>query len=130
MRPGKESSYWKDVTADMMSDEERVGDIYLRHPPSYRSEKFHKFLMKLDERAATKSNSHARFKRQEGSIVEKTAPMNCKPWMIKKGAVTEESSRSSTVEARPSESETLIVPAAAAGVNDISSEAELSSDCD
>ena len=56
MRPGKEQSYWKDVTADM-SDE-----------TSYRSEKFHKFLMKLDERAAAKGNSHARFKRQEGSV--------------------------------------------------------------
>ena len=68
MRPGKEQSYWKDVTADMMSDKERMSDIYLRHPPSYRSEKFHKFLMKLDERAAAKGNSHARFKRQEGSV--------------------------------------------------------------
>ena len=52
----------------MMSNEERMSDIYLRHPPSYRSEKFHKFLMKLDERAAAKSNSHSRFKRQEGSV--------------------------------------------------------------
>ena len=56
MRHGKEQSHWKDVTADMMSGEERVGDIYVCQPPSYRSEKFHKFLMKLDERADTKSN--------------------------------------------------------------------------
>ena len=33
MRHGKEQSHWKDVTADMMSDEERVGDIYVRHLP-------------------------------------------------------------------------------------------------
>ena len=40
--------------------------------------------MKLDERAAAESNSHARFKRKEGSVVEKIAPMNCKSWMLKK----------------------------------------------
>ena len=36
-----------------------------------------------------------RFKRQEGSVIEKAAPMNCKPWMIKKDAVTEERSSGS-----------------------------------
>ena len=81
--------------------------------------------MKLDERAAAKGNSHARFKRQEGSVIEKSAPMNCKPWMIKKDTGTEESSRSSTVEERSSE----LVPTGGS-VNDVSSEAELSSDCD
>lgn len=126
MRPGKEQSYWKDVTADMMSDEERVGDIYVRHPPSYRSEKFHKFLMKLDERVATKSNSHARFKRQEGSVVEKIAPVNCKLWMLKKENITE---RTTT----ESESSTAPRPVAGDGIDvddNLSSEAELSSDND
>ena len=120
MRAGKESSYWKDVTAEMMSDEERVGDIYLRHRPSYRSEKFHNFIIKLDERAATKGNNHARFKWQEGSVVEKAALMNCKPWMIKKDAVTEE---------RSSGSDAIIALTAHAAGGDLVSDAELSSDC-
>ena len=124
MRAGKESSYWKDVTAEMMSDEERVGDIYLRHRPSYRSEKFHNFIIKLDERAATKGNNHARFKWQEGSVVEKAAPMNCKPWMIKKDAVTEE-----RPEERSSGSEAIIALTAHAAGGDLVSDAELSSDC-
>ena len=54
MYAGKESSYWKGVTAEMMSDKERVSDIYLHHRLSYSSQKFHNFIIKLDERAATK----------------------------------------------------------------------------
>ena len=96
MRAGKEFSHWKDVTAEMMSDEEKVDDIYIRHRPSYRSEKFCNLLIKLDERLAAKGNNHARFKWQERSVAEKVAPLNCKPWMVKK--VTEE--RPSTIEER------------------------------
>ena len=33
----KEAQYWSDITADMMLDEEKQGDVYIRHPPSYRS---------------------------------------------------------------------------------------------
>ena len=76
--------------------------------------------MKLDERAAAKGNSHARFKRQEGSVVEKIAPMSCKPWMLKKESVAE---RTST------ESESLTAPVAGDDADSIS-EAELSSDTD
>ena len=96
------------MTTDMMSDEERVGDVYVRHPPYYRSGKFHKFLMKLDERAAAKGSHHLRFKRR-GDVVEKIAPLNCKPWMLKKDIVTDE--RSNTIEGMSSESETLITSA-------------------
>ena len=85
VRPGKEAKFWADVTADMMSDEERHGDIYVRHAPAYRSEKFNNFLKKLDERAASKGKGHARFERQDGCTIEKTIPVNCKPWMVKKG---------------------------------------------
>ena len=126
MRVSKESSYWKDITAEMMSDKERVGDIYLRHRPSYHSEKFHSFIIKLDEQATTKGNNHGRFKWQEESVVEKAAPMNCKPWMIKKDAVTEE-----RPEERSSGSEAIIalgLTVCAAG-GDLVSDAELFSDC-
>ena len=84
VHPGKEADYWKDVTPDMTYDEEKIDDMYVSHPPSYRSEKFHNYLMKLDTRvAANGRNVHARFQRQEGTIIEKNPPPNCKPWMIK-----------------------------------------------
>ena len=121
---GKEQFHWKDVTADMMSDEERVGDIYVRHPPSYRSEKFHKFLMKLDEREDTKSNCRARFKRQEGFMVKKVAPINCKPWMVKKESVIERTPTSDALE-----SSSVSLPSDDIG-GGASSEAEFSSDSD
>ena len=72
----------------MVSDEEKVDDVYVHHLPSYRSEKFHNYLMKLDKRVAAKGrNVHARFERQEGTIIEKNPPPNCKPWMIKSQVV-------------------------------------------
>ena len=37
MKEGRESVLWADVTPEMMSDEERDEEIYVRHPPSYRS---------------------------------------------------------------------------------------------
>ena len=117
---GKESFYWKDITAEMMSDEESVDDNYLRHRPSYCSEKFHNLIIKLDERAASKGKNHTRFKWQEGSVVEKTAPKNYKPWMIKKDAVTEE---------RSSGLETTTAPTVCTPGGDLASDAELSADC-
>jgi len=61
----------------MMSDEEMVNDVYVCHPPSYRSEKFHNYLMVLDKRVAAKGrNVHARFQRQEGAVIEKNPPLN------------------------------------------------------
>ena len=50
----KEERHWKEVTPEMMSDEERVGDKYVRHPPSFRSEKVSKFIEKLDSRLVKK----------------------------------------------------------------------------
>ena len=47
--------------------------------------------------------------------------MNCKLWMIKKDAVTEE---------RSSESEAIVALTAHAAGGDLVSDAELSSDCD
>jgi len=62
VHPGKEADYWMDITPDMMSDEEKINDVYVRHPPSYHSEKFHNYLIKLDKHVAAKGrNVHARF---------------------------------------------------------------------
>ena len=37
MMKTKEKTHWKDVTADMMSEEEPDGDEFIRHCPSWRS---------------------------------------------------------------------------------------------
>ena len=31
----KEAKHWEMITPDMMSDEELVGEVYIRHPPLY-----------------------------------------------------------------------------------------------
>lgn len=67
VRSGKEAGFWADITADMMSEEERVGDKYIQHILSYRSDKLNNFLIKLDKCAAKKGKSHARFVREQGS---------------------------------------------------------------
>lgn len=79
----REQDYWKDVTPDMMSDEEKQGDVFIRHQPSYRSTNFTKFLNKLDQRAAAKSSHQPRASRELGSPAKKPIPPMCKQWMIK-----------------------------------------------
>ena len=64
----REQDYWKDVTPDMMSDEEKQGDVFIHHQPSYRSTKF---LNKLDQRAAAKSSYQPRASRELGSPAKK-----------------------------------------------------------
>ena len=81
VREGKEARFWSDITADMMSDEEKVGNSYVRHPPAYRSKKLNDFISKLDQRSA-KGSSHPRKKRISGSPRECTVPSNAKSWMI------------------------------------------------
>ena len=64
----------------MMSDEEKVGDKWIRHLPSYRSELFTKFIGKRDNRCS--SSTHARFPRGVGSPALKDPPTNCKNWLL------------------------------------------------
>ena len=40
----KEKTHWKDVTADMMSEEEMDGGEYILHHPSWRSPFLNSFL--------------------------------------------------------------------------------------
>ena len=35
MKGTKEERHWKEVTPEMMSDQERVGEEYVRHPPPF-----------------------------------------------------------------------------------------------
>ena len=79
----KENKYWSAVTAEMMSEEEKVDDTYVRHPPSYRSERLNKFIQKLDERLECTPSHHARHARILGSPIEKPIPAVAKRWMLK-----------------------------------------------
>ena len=76
----KEKKYWSYVTPDMMSDEEKDGNTYIRHPPSYRSERLNRFIQKLDSRLDSTPSRHARVL---GSPVEKQTPARAKRWMLK-----------------------------------------------
>lgn len=67
----------------MMSEEEEDGDSYIRHPPSYRSESFNKFIDKLDQRLQSKHSKHPRLERRLGSPRNKLVPVQCKKWMVK-----------------------------------------------
>ena len=85
MRGPKEAQYWSDITADMMSDEEKQSDVYIRHPPLYRSSTLTKFIEKLDSRSEAKNgnNSHPRQKRQLGTSIDAPVPLKAKNWMLK-----------------------------------------------
>ena len=64
-----------------MSDEEKRDDVYIRHQPDYRSEKFTAFLNKLDERSSRKQSSHARYERSIGTPIKKTLPAGIPRWL-------------------------------------------------
>ena len=68
------------ITPEMMSDEEKVVDKWIRHLLSYRFELFTKFIRKRDNRCS--SSTHARFPRGVGSPALKDPPTNCKNWLL------------------------------------------------
>lgn len=74
--------YWQDVSPCMMSDEEKCDEGYIRHPPSYRSELFNKFIAKLESRCDKAPNHQPRKKRILGSPVKKSVPPNTKNWLL------------------------------------------------
>lgn len=84
VKSGKERELWKDVTIDMMSDEEKRGEIYVRHPPAYRSTALSKFISKLDNRCDKKMSAHPRVKRNLGTPLRVQTPACAKKWMVKK----------------------------------------------
>ena len=83
IRSAKEVEHWKELTADMMSDEELVGEKYIRHPPSYRLQTLINFIGKLDEHSEKQKKIIPRTKHELGSPVHKAVPSNAKKWMIK-----------------------------------------------
>ena len=60
---------WAEVTPDLMSEEEKEGDVYVRHPPSHRSDSSNKFIKKLDQQLDSKMDRkrHPRLRRRLGS---------------------------------------------------------------
>ena len=66
----------------MMSDEEKVGETYVRHQPSFRSERLNKFINKLDERLEKTASTHPRHLRVLGSPVQMSRPEHAKSWMF------------------------------------------------
>ena len=70
-----------------MSEEEKDGEVYVRHAPAYRSDSLNRFILKLDHRLDTdipKKASHPRLDRRVGSPRDKPIPRGCKKWIIKK----------------------------------------------
>ena len=63
-----------------------MGEVYIRHPPSYRSDVMTKFVNKLDLRSKKRhiQMSHPRIERWLGSPVSKPIPPHDKKWMLSK----------------------------------------------
>ena len=82
VKEGKESELWADVTPNMMSEEEKDGDFYIRHQPSYRSNTLNKFIKKLDQRLEADINrkKHPCLLRTLGSPHKQHVPLKCKKW--------------------------------------------------
>ena len=78
----------------MMSDEERAGEKWVRHRPSYRSDLFNRFIDKLDGQAGTLDR--ARFPRDIGSPRAKQTPASAKQWMLSRE--TQEDTHNSSAE--------------------------------
>ena len=83
----------------MMSDEEK-DDVFVRHPPDYRSDAMNTFIAKLDARCVKKLTTHPRGKRKQGSPRKLCVPQTAKKWMIKKqtSPVSNDTSATSVVQ--------------------------------
>ena len=83
-KEGREVELWADVFPEMMSDEDKEGEEYVRHQPSYRSKALNNFISKLDERLESSKDKHPRIARSLGSPHNKPIPEGCKKWVLKK----------------------------------------------
>ena len=81
MVKNKEKTHWKDVTADMMSEEEPDGDEFIRHRPSWRSPFLNCFVTKLENRFIKKHGKSLAKPRRYGSLIDRPAPAGIPSWM-------------------------------------------------
>ncbi len=72
----KESKRWNELTPEMMSEEEKNEDKFVRHPPSFRSAK-----RKLERRLERKPSR--RVHRVEKSPRSVPIPVGAKKWTFK-----------------------------------------------
>ena len=103
MLKAREMDKWKNVTPDMMSEEE-LGeeDTFIRHRPSWRSQTFNKFIKKLDRRFKSKHASKSLAKpRSYGTPHNKSAPCSISSWI--KSNDTESQSHDCLTPTRPGE---------------------------
>ena len=77
-----EANFWHQITPEMMSDEEKQGEVFIRRQPSYRSQELNKFLSKLDKRYEKKPSHQPRITRVMGSPIIKDVPRFAKRWMV------------------------------------------------
>ena len=69
-----------------MSEEDRDGNRFIRHPPDYRSMKVQQFIDKLEkrlEKRVSANSSKARFIRILGSPRQAALPRNAKKWTVR-----------------------------------------------
>ena len=78
MRGPKEANVWKHITVEMMSDEEKRDNVYVRHQLSYRSDALNAFIKKLDRRSDSATGNHAKFERKIGTPTNKSVPKGAK----------------------------------------------------
>ena len=81
MVKAREKTHWKEVTADMMSEEEPDGDEFVRHRPSWRSPFLNRFVAKLENRFIKKNAKSLAKPRRYGSIINRLAPTGIPSWM-------------------------------------------------
>ena len=81
MIKSRESTHWKAVSADMMSEEEPSGEEFIRHTPSWRSPFLNRFITKLEKRFLKKHEKSLAKPRRYGSPVKKPAPAGIPSWM-------------------------------------------------
>ena len=83
MVKAKEENHWKQVTPDMMSEEEDENGEFIRHRPQWRSTSFNVFVEKLDKRYKLKHEKTLAKPRSYGTVnADKISPANIPSWMI------------------------------------------------
>ena len=109
VKEGRERELWADVLPEMMSDEELNDDgTFIRHPPSYRSKAFDKFINKLDLRLACMPSIHPRGTRQVGSPRERQISRGSKKWLYQENENEEEEEELNQDEHNLNEQDSLV----------------------
>ena len=67
----------------MISDEEKVRELFIHHPPTYRSDRLNTFIDKLDERLSKLTTGYVRHPRVLVSPRIKDVLASAKAWMVK-----------------------------------------------